>query len=178
MGHVIGPHGVQGCVKVAHYTEKITTLLDYPTWWLGSSNSKLDDWSEISVKSYFIHVDRLVVLLSNITNRTEAIRLKGMQIAIPKNQLPVLPENGDAGYYWVDLIGSQVVNIQNEALGQVIGLLETGANDVLRVKGAAKDSQERLVPFIDQVIVQVDLKVRRFWLTGDWTIARRSKPCH
>lgn len=165
MGHIIGPHGIQGCIKVAHYTEKITMLLDYPTWWL-SSNNKTGVWYEIAVKSYFIHTDRLVVLLGDITNRTEAAKLKGAQIAIPKSQLPVLPENGDAGYYWVDLVGSQVVNIQNEVLGQVVGLLETGANDVLRVKDATKDNKERLVPFINQVIVQVDLKGKKILV--DW----------
>ena len=165
MGHIIGPHGIQGCIKVAHYTEKITMLLDYPTWWL-SSNNKTGVWYEIAVKSYFIHTDRLVVLLGDITNRTEAAKLKGAQIAILKSQLPVLPENGDAGYYWVDLVGSQVVNIQNEVLGQVVGLLETGANDVLRVKDATKDNKERLVPFINQVIVQVDLKGKKILV--DW----------
>lgn len=165
MGHIIGPHGILGCVKVACYTEKITTLLDYPTWWIGS-DSKADIWHEIGVKSYFVHADRLVVLLENITDRTEAIKLKGAQIAIPKSQLPVLPENGDAGYYWVDLIGTQVVNIQNEVLGQVVGLLETGANDVLRVKDDTKDSKERLVPFIDHVVIQVDLKSKKILV--DW----------
>lgn len=165
MGHIIGPHGILGCVKVAHYTEKITTLLNHPIWWLGSSNT-VDDWYEISVKSYFIHTGRLVVLLGDIINRTEAIKLKGMQIAIPKSQLPALPENGDAGYYWADLIGSQVVNIQNDVLGKVVGLMETGANDVLRVKDGTKDNKERLVPFIDQVVVQVDLKNKRILV--DW----------
>ncbi len=165
MGHIIGPHGIMGCVKVAHYTEKLTTLLDYSTWWL-SSNNKIDFWFEIDVKSYFIHADRIVVLLGDINNRTEAIKLKGAQIAIPKSQLPVLPENGDAGYYWVDLIGSQVVNIHNELLGQVVGLLETGANDVLRVKGADIDNKERLVPFIDRVVIQVDLKSKKILV--DW----------
>jgi len=165
MGHIIGPHGILGCVKVACYTEKITTLLDYPSWWIGG-DSKAGSWYEIGVKSYFVHADRLVVLLGNIANRTEAIKLKGAQIAIPKSQLPVLPENGDAGYYWIDLIGSQVVNIQNEVLGQVVGLLGTGANDVLRVKDDTKHSKERLVPFIDHVVIQVDLKSKKILV--DW----------
>jgi len=88
--------------------------------------------------------------------------------------LPVLSNTGEDGYYWSDLIGLEVVNLQGESLGKVTGLLETGANDVLKVKGpkksegAGKSEGERLVPFIDQVIVKVDLTASR--ITADWDL--------
>ena len=62
------------------------------------------------------------------------MQLKGMQVAVPRSQLPVLSKNGEDGYYWSDLIGLEVVNLQGEELGKVTGLLETGANDVLQVQ--------------------------------------------
>jgi 16S rRNA processing protein RimM len=61
------------------------------------------------------------------------------------------------------LIGLTVENLQGEMFGTVDSLLETGANDVLVVKG---ESGEKLIPFIDSVIQQVDLKNKK--IRVDW----------
>ena len=90
-----------------------------------------------------------------------------MQVAIPRSLLPVLSKNGKDGYYWSDLIGLEVVNLQSEEFGKVTGLLETGANDVLLVK-SIEYARERLIPFVNQVVVQVALKACR--ITVDWGV--------
>jgi 16S rRNA processing protein RimM len=107
-----------------------------------------------------------VALLEHYGDRTAAMQLKGLQVGIPRSQLPVLSENGELGYYWSDLIGLEVVNLLGEELGVVAGLLETGANDVLQVQDSKEGGSERLVPFISEIIVKVDLKARR--MTVDW----------
>jgi len=73
-----------------------------------------------------------------------------------------LPAAADNEYCWSDLIGLEVINVQDEVLGKVTELLETGANDVLVVEG----ERERLLPFIAQVILQVDLEAGR--INVDW----------
>ena len=73
-----------------------------------------------------------------------------------------LPEAAENEYYWSDLIGLEVVNVQGEVLGKVTDLLETGANDVLVVEG----ERERLLPFTAQVILKVDLAAGR--INVDW----------
>ncbi|WP_292977303.1 ribosome maturation factor RimM [Nitrosomonas sp.] len=87
-------------------------------------------------------------------------------IAVPRSQLPQLPEDGKDGYYWTDLIGIDVVNTQGKSVGTVSGLFETGANDVMRVQ--LSNNKEELIPFVDQVIRQVDLKARQ--ITVDWKL--------
>jgi len=47
-----------------------------------------------------------------------------------------------------------VINTHDEKLGEVVGLIETGANDVLRV--AAEDGEERLLPFVAAVVLAVE----------------------
>ncbi len=163
MGHVIGPFGVQGWVKVFPSTEIIEGLLDYPIWWLGRGDNS---WQEMVVVNSHINGNTLTVKFKECSDRTTAALLKGMQIAIPRDQLPVLSENGEDGYYWSDLIGMVVVNVQGDVLGTVNGLLETGANDVLQVQNPA--TEDKLIPFINQVIVKVDLKARQ--LTVDWGV--------
>lgn len=162
LGHVIGPHGIRGQLKIASYTETIEGLFDYPVWWLGKDGSH---WRAVHPASYIIHDGRLIATVAGSSDRTSASELKGLQIAVPRSELPQLPENGEDGYYWLDLIGMHVCNTQGEALGTVTGLLETGANEVLQV-GLAGSDKERLIPFIDQIIVEVDLKSRR--ITADW----------
>ncbi len=163
MGHIMGPFGVQGWVKVFPYTETIDGLLDYPTWWLERENK---EWQETALMNGYINGNKLAVKLEQCVNRNEAMQLKGMQIAIPRDHLPHLPKNGEDGYYWSDLIGATVTNLQDVELGKVTGLLETGANDVLRVQKLHE--KEKLIPFIDPIIIKVSLKLRQ--ITVDWGI--------
>jgi len=73
-------------------------------------------------------------------------------------------------YYWVDLIGLAVVNLQGEALGTVTGLLDTGPHSVLRItpEGAdpSDEAAERLVPFVAAYVVDVEMDQRR--IVVDW----------
>ena len=161
MGHITGPYGVLGWIKVVPHTEYIDGLLDYPEWWLGKGDG---EWRKLKVLGGEVHGRLLLASLESYTDRTSAVRLKGLQVAIPRSRLPALPESGEEGYYWADLMGLAVVNLQGEELGRVIGLLETGANDVLQVQG--REGSERLIPFIDHVIVKVDFEANQ--ITVDW----------
>ena len=78
-------------------------------------------------------------------------------MAVPRAELP-RPKKDE--YYWTDLIGLSVTNTEGVEFGTVKELLETGANDVLVVQGNREDQKQRLIPFIRQVILDVDLKGR------------------
>jgi 16S rRNA processing protein RimM len=130
---------------------------------LGTGNG---DWRKHRVTASEVHGRILVALLEQYSDRTAAMQLKGLQVGIPRSHLPVLPESGERGYYWSDLVGVGVVNMLGEELGVVTGLLETGANDVLQVRNLKEGDAERLIPFIPAVIVKVDLKAMR--ITVDW----------
>jgi 16S rRNA processing protein RimM len=75
-------------------------------------------------------------------------------IAVPRSSLPAQDEGE---YYWADLIGLTVINEAGETLGVVAELLETGANDVLIVRGNGPDI---LIPFLNSVIGQVDMAAK------------------
>ncbi len=159
----MGPFGVCGWIKVNPYTEFIDGLMDYPIWWLGNDSI---EWQQVQVKSGHTNGNLLVVQLEGYTDRTQASKLKGLQVAISRNQLPTLPEDGKEGYYWSDLIGTEVINLNGELLGKVVGLFETGANDVLRIQTINTEQKEILIPFIEQFVIKVDLKLSK--ITVDW----------
>ncbi|NBR98446.1 MAG: 16S rRNA processing protein RimM, partial [Betaproteobacteria bacterium] len=62
----------------------------------------------------------------------------------------------------VDLVGCEVINREGVNFGRIVELMETGANDVLVVRG----DRERLIPYIDRVVEAVDLDAKR--VRVDW----------
>jgi len=158
MGRVAAAHGIRGWIKIQPYTEYIDSLTDYPSWWIGPEQGP---WREMAVLQCEAHHKTLAALLPDCPDRNAAEKLKGLLIAVPRSSLPPQP---DDEYYWSDLIGLAVVNEAGVTLGTVANLLETGANQVLSVKG---DSGEILIPFVASAIKQVDLKSKT--IRVDWS---------
>lgn len=146
MGRIVAPYGILGWVKVKPGTELLDGLLAYETWLIG----KDANWLEVKLEKAKVHNDVLHVKLSGVDDRDAAFACKGKQVAVPKALLPKL--EGDE-YYWSDLIGLAVKNQQGVDFGKVADVFETGANDVIVVKGDV----ERLIPFIAQAILAVSL---------------------
>lgn len=156
MGYVCGAFGVRGMVKVHADTEFADSLFDYPVWWLGRNG----EWKSYSFVDGQLQPKVLVAQLDGVKSRDAAEALRGMQIAVPRSELPE-PDEGE--YYWSDLISLHVFNLQGEAFGSVSELMETGANDVLVVDDG---TTRRLIPFVDSVVSEVDLDAGR--ITVDW----------
>ena len=155
MGHVSAPFGVRGWIKVRPYTEMLDSLLDYPVWWLGKEGA----WREYKVLEADVPSKGLIASLEGSNGREMAEMLQGSQVALPREQLPKAQDNE---YYWSDLIGLNVINAQGVVLGTVSELLGTGANDVLVIQG----DRERLVPFVNPLVLEVDLA--KGLITLDW----------
>jgi 16S rRNA processing protein RimM len=141
MGRITVPFGVKGWVKVHPYTETPESLLAYPKWWVGNEA----DWQELQVEKAEVHHQSVAAKLAGCEDRDAAALYRGRQIAISRE---LFPEAGENEFYWADLIE------QDEDLGTVAEVFETGANDVLVVKG----DRERLIPFLESVVKQVDLQ--------------------
>ena len=156
MGRISAPYGVRGWLRVTAFTETPENLLDYTPWYLDIRG----EWRETQPLEGRSHGKGLVIRLPECSDRDAAAALSGTDIAIYRSQLPETDANE---YYWSDLIGLQVVTMDDRSLGRVDHLLETGANDVLVIRG----DRERLVPFIqDEVIHSVDLAAGR--IRVDW----------
>ena len=146
MGRISAPFGVKGWVKVQPNTAAPRNLLSYRTWWVGAGGG----WQEMAVAEARVQGRGVVARLEGCDDRDAAGALRGMIVAVPR---AALPGTRSDEYYWADLIGLAVVNESAQALGQITGILQTGANDVLVVGG----DRERLIPFIAEVIQDVDM---------------------
>jgi 16S rRNA processing protein RimM len=155
MGRVAAAFGIKGWIKVQPFTRTVDGLLDHPIWWLGTEGR----WEKNKVEEGAVHGRSLIAKLEGLDDRDAAAGVKGLDVAIPRAELAT---NADGEYYWSDLIGLQVSNRQGVRLGRVARLIETGASPVLAVEGA----RERLIPFVEPVVVSVDVADGR--LTVDW----------
>lgn len=133
-----------------------------PVWWVGREGGP---WQPCGLKGLKAQANGLVVLLEGVTDRTAAESMKGLLVGAPRE---ALPKTGEDEFYWADLIGLDVVNDGNEHLGKISGLIETGANDVLRV--LADDGSERLIPFVDAVVLAIEKDAGRVCVAWgkDW----------
>jgi 16S rRNA processing protein RimM len=105
-----------------------------------------------------------VAKLAGIDDRDASEALGSCYIGAPRE---ALPQTASDEYYWADLIGLAVVNLQDQPLGRVTSLIETGANQVLVVTDGER---ERLLPFVEHVVGKVDVAggvIRADWCL-DW----------
>jgi 16S rRNA processing protein RimM len=150
MGRVVAPFGVRGWVKVQTFSASPENLLAYPVWLVGDEANR----REHVVNEAKVQGGTLVAKLAGCDDRDEALKLRGAEIAVFRESLPAAHANE---FYWSDLVGLAVANEAGENLGLVTRVFETGANDVLVVKGPNADDRERLIPFIEDVVREVNV---------------------
>ncbi len=152
IGKIVSVHGVRGDVKVYSFTDPIDNLLNYRRWTLRRGA----EVKQVELVKGRLQGKILVATLTGLSDREEARTYADFEICIPRSELPAL--TGDE-YYWYQLQGLTVINQLGQLLGRVDHLLETGANDVLVVKpfDGSLDDRERLLPYIDQCVMAVDL---------------------
>jgi len=161
VGKISGAFGVKGWVKVFSFTDPRSNVLSYSPLFI----SRRGEWVEVKVTDGRTQGKGVVMALENITDRDQVLPLVGVELAIKHSQLK--PTAKDE-YYWSDLVGLTVINLQDEVLGQVDHLLETGAHDVLVVKEDG-NNEERLIPFVlGEFVELVDLNEKL--IRVDWGV--------
>jgi 16S rRNA processing protein RimM len=150
------PFGVKGWLNVISYTDPVTNLADYRPWFVERSG----EWTQLRVDQVKPHRNGFVAQIDGVEDRDVALRYSGKSIGVQDSTLPEVEEDE---FYWKDLIGLPVEDLQGRALGEVAGLIETGANDVMVVRTA---SGEVLIPFVRHIVTDVDVKGRK--IVVDW----------
>lgn len=163
LGKIAEPYGVRGWIKIYPHADDPLDWSKMSVWWVGREKraGHQIDWLPCELIQCKSHGTTLVALLAGMSDRTAAESLKGALIGAPREDLPQLPPDQ---FYWADLIGLKVTNIQDQEIGVVAGLIETGANDVLRV--VDQGGEEHLLPYVDAVVKAVDVKAGQ--ITVDW----------
>ena len=168
VGRILDAWGVKGWFKVLPHSASPEALFSSKRWFLQPSEKAAKPAFSgtvlLRIREAKEHADSVVANAQDVDDRDGAEALRGARIFIPRSSFPTA---GNDEYYWVDLLGLQVVNREGVALGEVRDLMATGPQTVL-VVGYEEGGQpcERMIPFVAAYVDQVDLEARR--ITVDW----------
>jgi 16S rRNA processing protein RimM len=176
VGRILGAWGVKGGLRVQPFSSDPKALFSSRRWFLKPSDGPNPRPPGAAPVPHLLrithskeHGDGVVATAQEVPDRNTAEGLKGVRIFIARSSFPTA---ADGEYYWIDLLGLQVLNRQGEALGQVVDLIDTGVHSVLRLRrpdapeGATGEAHERLIPFVAAYVDDVNLSERR--ITVDW----------
>jgi 16S rRNA processing protein RimM len=167
VGRIADAWGIKGWFKVLPYSASPEALFSSKRWFLQPSEKGAKTFTGtalLKIKEAKDHSDSVVAHAHDIEDRNDAELLKGARIFISRASFPT-PETDE--YYWVDLVGLDVVNREGLALGQVRELLHTGPQTVLVLAYLEEGkSKERMIPFVSAYIDSVELEAKR--IKADW----------
>lgn len=164
VARVLDAWGVKGWIRVQPHAKDPQALFSSRRWFLRPPELQPGrpprDAAAVlppllSIREARGHGDGVVAWVHGIDDRDAAEALRGARIFVPRSSFPTA---GDGEFYWIDLIGLQVVNRDGVVLGEVGALMDNGAHSVLQVRGA--EAPERLIPFVAAYIDRVDLHGR------------------
>ena len=149
------PYGIKGWLWVFSDTDDRSAIFNMQPWWMKTATGM----KPLPVKAWREQGTGIVAQFEQVPDRNVAETMNGVTIWVEQN---VLPETSADEYYWSDLVGMRVINEQNEYLGDISEMFETGAHDIMRVAATSDslDKEERLIPWHKQTVIQVDTTER------------------
>ena len=172
VGRIADAWGVKGWFKVIPYSAEPEALFSSKRWYLqpppvaaGTARAAPAEATVLlAVKEAREHADTVVASAHEVSDRSAAEALRGARVFVSRASFPTAAADE---YYWVDLIGLQVVNREGVEFGRVRELLSTGPQTVLVIDGVDDGkSVQRMIPFVAAYVDAVDLAARR--ITVDW----------
>ena len=174
VGRIVDAWGLKGWVKVQPFSADPQVLFSSRRWFLKPSEKAglipsvtpaITFPSTLKITQIKEHGEVVVALAHEVGDRNAAEALRGARVFIGRS---TFPKAGKDEFYWLDLIGLDVVNRQGDQLGGVVGLIDTGPHSVLRVApaGSTNIEAERLIPFVAVYVDAVSIEQRL--ITVDW----------
>ena len=150
VGYLRRPHGVRGEMLMDVHTDFPERLKIGEKVYVGPG------YQPMVIASQRSHKAGMLVRMQGVNTPEEAGRFRNRWVYVLAADRPPLPAGE---YYHHQLIGLTVHTDQDQVLGTLTGIIETGANDVYIVRDSA--GSEVLLPAIPTVILNVDLSAGR-----------------
>ena len=176
VGRILDAWGVKGWVKILPHSTDPEALFAASSWLLQPPEAKFrpgfaafSGTVTIAVDESKTHSGTIVAKFTGMDDRNAAEALRGARIFLPRSSFPAASTDE---YYWVDLIGLDVVNREGVALGQVRDLMTTGPQSVLCIEypSTTEDgtaiTAERMIPFVSVYVDAVSIADKL--ITVDW----------
>ena len=157
LGKIVGHFGVRGWLKIFSYTNPREQITKYQEIKIDNDNLK----SDFKLEDWKIHGKQILLKIKKFDNRNDVEIFIDNQLIIDRKNLPELTEGQ---YYWNDLEGMEVQEIDGKKIGKVSHMIETGSNDVM-----VMENNKDLIPFIfGEVVKKVDLEKNLIEVDWNW----------
>ncbi|MDB5898612.1 MAG: rimM [Ramlibacter sp.] len=167
VGRIADAWGILGWFRVLPHSADPQALFSSKRWYLQPSERGAKTFSGtvlLRVREAKDHSGTIVARADGVADRAAAETLKGARVFVPRSSFPTAALDE---FYWVDLMGLDVVNRDSVHLGRVKDLMTTGPQTVLVLEYEEEGKPlERLLPFVAAYVDGVDLQARR--ITVDW----------
>ena len=145
MARILGPHGTSGQLNARIHSDAPDRF--DPGEKLFCNGSLLQILYSKRTRS-----NQIILQFENFDSVEAARTLSGQWLTIPRENVAQLPEGE---YFHFQLLGMRVVTDQDEELGEITEVIETGSNDVYLVDS---DRGQILIPAIASVVLDVNLE--------------------
>lgn len=146
VGEIVNTHGIKGELRIiSDFKFKESAFKKGQTVYLGKRKQPM------VINNYRYHKIYDMVMFDNVNDINDAIAFKGDRVYVDRNSLDI------DGYVDEDVIGSKVYN-DGEYIGLVDTIMKNPHHDILVV---VNEGNRNLIPFIDEFIVNVDIKNNR-----------------
>ena len=149
VGKIVNTHGVRGCVKCIPLTDDMERFEELEYIYTEKDNVKR------KIKDVWSRKGTVYLTLEGIEDMNAAESFRDTYISILEDQLKVLPEDT---YYLFELEGMEVYSSDDEYIGKIDTIYQTGANDVYEVKN---NNNTYLIPAVKEVVKDVNIKNRK-----------------
>lgn len=152
VGKIVGVHGIKGELKVHSSVESVDLLQPGNEVLLQGTGG---DCQAFTVRRIRPYKNILRLAIDGIDDRNAAEEMVGADLFVPRS---ALPETDSDTWYWCDLIGLEVYKTDDDYVGRLTSIIETGSNDVFVINDG---EAETLVPALASVVIDIDLEAGR-----------------
>ncbi len=175
VARILGPYGVKGWLKIEPYSPvpapQKHQLLAVDSWWIAPAEVRSDHPPKnpcetpqaLHIKQAKPHGQIILASAQELCTPEQVKDLKGWEVFIPRSAFAKLAEDE---FYWVDLIGCDVINRSKQYVGKVIGMDDHGAHPILFIETLQK--LEVLIPFVAAYVDEVRISEKT--IVVDWSL--------
>lgn len=152
VGVISSTHGVRGEVKVFPTTDDVTRFKKLKEVILVTEKTE----KVLKITSVKFFKQFAILKFDGIDTLNDVEVYKGASLFVDRKNAVKLQKDE---YFIADLIDLEVVDEQENKLGTLIDVMQTGANDVYIVKN--DEGKELLFPAIKECILDIDFKAKK-----------------
>ena len=129
IGSILGPHGINGQVKIKSFTEVPEGMFLYKNLFIGNEQKP------IKIKLVRKIKQNLICIVENIKTRNEAETIRNLILYVKRDEFPLLNDNE---FYQRDLLNFEVFNLKRESFGFIISFNDFGGGQLVEVENLNK----------------------------------------